>query len=568
MVDLNFSQTSEICTLEDLPDETDSTALRAALRNLADGDGFVSRDALHQVGGFNESVAAALETHLGPGPWSASLLEGLFGRSAGADTSRIIEYEDMASQAQQQITPPAASSGVLSSFGRRPSVRTAFEEHESQAMIWNGMVDADDDDDDGLQHLFETVSAVLSESPHGSEDYWNPGDVRSLKDLLSRTWRFACLRDRERQDLRRQAASARSEAQLQTERAAHAEAARAAAEKAEARRGEEAQELLEDSQAQLLSSREALRQAQSELKEARQRSAQLENESLAQKQRIQELEERFRRCEDERRTVEATLADTLKDLQVATAVVRQTEDSDSSLNLLLEESKLREEELRRLLHAADDALEASREELTALELRYQEALAQGRQRAIDLGSQLEESRRAASQSDARLRARLALLTDASSPSTDTPSQPSKLPNQRRATMPCLGVDALSEELGEVAAAKILAAVKAQEEAEADFEEADQTSCLSASSLRIFADRQSRLQEKLGRRQNVREDLSLSLRSNSPTSTQTGGASGGSSSSSTGSGVDKAGVRTESMPLNLQSLGRLLTGGGILSRKGE
>lgn len=500
--------------------------LREALHGLADSEGNVSAEALRKVGGFDEDVADVLEAQLGPGPWPARLLEGLFGGALP----------------EEEAISPAAMP-----LGRR----LAFAQQEHKYV--EDLGDDESDDDDEEDELSIKVNAAMGSIHEGEEisaEMYGP----NLLHLLRRTWRLLRVRNKQKSHLQQQLDTAKEEALLQEDRAVRAETAKETAE-FEAGRGEEIQQSLEDAERRLLSSRETLKRRDLESEEARQRVEHLEAEGLKQAQRLRQLEERLRRSEE--RCLELEKSDAERQAAASTlgSAAKKAEEAAGG-------AKTHNLELTRRLGEAESALESSREELAAAELRCQETAAWWRQRVTHLDMELEETRRLAAESEAKLRAR---LTEGAPPSPcaaavsaagDCAGGPSGLaePMQnrkemRRATAPCLST--LSEELGAAASADDAAGPKTP-------------------SPHAF-DRKARLQAQLRGQRHARSqpkssESLLSVGSTSSTASTRSGGTGGSSSGSSQSSMQRNSNRHQGLPMDMRSLGKLLSGSGFLGGK--
>eukprot|EP00933_Yihiella_yeosuensis_P059489 TRINITY_DN6081_c1_g1_i3.p1 TRINITY_DN6081_c1_g1~~TRINITY_DN6081_c1_g1_i3.p1 ORF type:complete len:460 (+),score=142.99 TRINITY_DN6081_c1_g1_i3:30-1382(+) len=410
---------------------TEGATLRDALRGLADSDGLVAAEALRQVAGFDDDVAAVLESELGPGPWQASLLESLIG------TAKVGQHDE--NQNQEKLKPHMLSPIPSPLRRRRCAVTPAEEGDDDEEGEWAELGEIDGDDENGFHHLAAAVTAALKTS--------------SLEDqsLLRRIWRLARSRDHQRQTLQQQLALVLKEAKQASESAFKAEAARAAVELAEASRSEEAQELLEAAQARLLACRDSLRQSQADRDEAYQRAEQLEADRLRQLKRMRQLEERLRRSDEDRKAAEEAAASAMAHSCSCKAAVSQETALLQDDNFIPNDGASRhllEEEWKRRLSVAEEALEATHEELQASELRYQEALNRSRQRAIDLEAELSESREKLAECEERLKVKLPIplrgalseeleevtkdrgeaeaSTAASTPASLAPSRPARL----------------------------------------------------------------------------------------------------------------------------------------------
>eukprot|EP00930_Biecheleria_cincta_P070125 TRINITY_DN57778_c0_g1_i1.p1 TRINITY_DN57778_c0_g1~~TRINITY_DN57778_c0_g1_i1.p1 ORF type:complete len:549 (+),score=133.46 TRINITY_DN57778_c0_g1_i1:31-1647(+) len=520
--------------------EAQIEALREALQGLTDSDGCVSAEALREVGGFDDDVADVLEAQLGPGPWPASLLEGLFGG-------------DLAEE--ECISPESMS------LSRRLAVVQLEDRYVE------GVEDAESDDDDEEDELSIRVRAAIAAiaSVHEADEMNAETHRTNLLHLLKRTWRLLGVRNKQKAHLQQQLCVAKEEAQMQEDRAARAESAKDTAE-LEAGRCEEIQQLLDDAEKRLISSRETLKRRDVETEEARQRVEHLEGEGLRQAQRLRQVEERLRRSEERCTELEKHDAERQAATTTLGSAAKKAEEAAGSAQTQISE-------LARRLGEAESAIEASKEELAGAEMRCQETVAWWRQRVVHLEMELEESRRLAVDSEAKLRARLtegAPLSPCSAAvraTGDCAGGPCGLAEptlnhrvMRRATAPCLG--ALSEELGAAVAAA----------------SADDAAGPKTPSPHAF-DRKARLQARLQaqkqeigegktndrHRRNSSESV-LSLRSTSTTASTGSGSTGGSSSGSSQSSARRNSNRPQALPMDMRSLGKLLSGGGFLGGK--
>lgn len=254
--------------------------------------------------------------------------------------------------------------------------------------------------------LCESSASTCEEDPALRE---LPSVVQELTGLLQKTWRLAHLRGQQGLQLRRSLVAAKADARIQAERAARAEADRAAAEA-------DAHEQVETTAAKLEALRETLRKRQAEVAEARHRADQLEHSSAAQAERIRQLEARAR-GEAERRAADA-------EHSITAAAAGQggggsaEQQQDESAAALAEEVDLHRQqgqELRQRLSAVELELGAAREELSAAELRSRELRAQSERRVVELETQVAESQQLAKEAEHLFKAQLQAAHTASTP---------------------------------------------------------------------------------------------------------------------------------------------------------
>jgi len=234
--------------------------------------------------------------------------------------------------------------------------------------------------------LARLQKAVASASCHGvqnpaDEQVWDaivditalgePAVMEELVAALERAWQLAAARDERRQDLGRRLVVAEAESRRHRERADRAEAAHRAAE-ADVGEGEKADELLASTLARLTVARKTLKEREWELTTIRRRLEDYEEDRLRYESRLHNLETALEkatavRIEGAQRLAEASsqAASILSDTQDAQRrlLIAEQEGATASAAQTLAEHRARE---------AQEQLEASRRRVEELEIRLRE----------------------------------------------------------------------------------------------------------------------------------------------------------------------------------------------------
>eukprot|EP00927_Polykrikos_kofoidii_P059747 TRINITY_DN54883_c0_g1_i1.p1 TRINITY_DN54883_c0_g1~~TRINITY_DN54883_c0_g1_i1.p1 ORF type:complete len:683 (+),score=180.68 TRINITY_DN54883_c0_g1_i1:124-2049(+) len=361
----------------------DIEAARNAVRNLSDGDGLITEDALRDIGGFEVAVSATLERELGPGPWPQEKVQDLVEALAAAESETlaakagdVVGLED--DQAESRLQKPNLD---LAQLELAVDAALRSESLEAETEIRGGAGDREEPESEEPS-VADAVEVALAswereaarqqreDDDVGSDDVVGQeidvGDERSSRQsrpreaaatligLLRKTWRLAHLRGDEAKQLRQRQ-------QLQDE------------EMRRLRLVEANQDSMETTTARLTAARKSLKERDWELASARNRLQDLEIESSEREHRFRQLEtaagrEALKRLESERRVEEVRL------------------EADS-------EAAQQRTELRRQLAATQLALEEAQEELAASEKRWQESRQRSERHTSQLELELAESRR-------------------------------------------------------------------------------------------------------------------------------------------------------------------------------
>jgi len=227
-----------------------------------------------------------------------------------------------------------------------------------------------------LQHAAKRQTAAES-----ADEVQIPLPLPELVGLLQKTWELAKARGQAQRSLCARLAAAEAESRLHAERAGRAEAARAAAED-EAGQGEKAHELLESTLARLTATRKSVKEKEWELSDARRRVEQLEDDRVRQDVKLRALETALERaastrCDADRRAAEA-----------CTEADREAAKELTELRQQLCDIEVTRDEAKAEHVVAQQSLEEAqrRSELREAELHGQ--LAEGARRAEDLETRL------------------------------------------------------------------------------------------------------------------------------------------------------------------------------------
>lgn len=341
----------------DTMDDSQVSMLREALRGLADDQGCVGEEALQNVPGFDESVAATLEAQLGCGPWHVATLEELFCTEPNEDL-----HEDQEDLPLRKADVSPVSLGRFASPPRRrlPKRHTISFAAEAQQMV-----DGEDSDDEWFR-----LSVAAEEALREEEAL----DALHLAQLVRRMWEMMQGWHQQKQSMQQQIDRAVEQAKLEGDRADHAETARLAAEAAEAA----ALAQVEEQQKRLIQGREAIKRLDQELEEARHRIDFQDADLREQQQRLKTEEKLRRRLEVEKQQSTTPRSATPRAAGATSSGAGGVADALDS-----------REALCKRLQAAEAELELLREELLASE----EAAQAEQKRSVDLEVALERSQR-------------------------------------------------------------------------------------------------------------------------------------------------------------------------------
>jgi len=205
-----------------------------------------------------------------------------------------------------------------------------------------------------------------------------PSTLEELVGLLGKSWQLAHTRGERRREISRRLAASQVEAEAQRERASRAEAARATAE-ADAGHGEKAHEMLEGTLARLTAARKTVKEREWELRTAKTKLETLEEDNVRQNARVRALETALERSTSTRIEASSQAATTL-----------------ASTEASLANAEASREELQRRLSVAEVAADEARAFCDRRVEDVESRLAESHSTVEDLQRRLQELEEAAS----------------------------------------------------------------------------------------------------------------------------------------------------------------------------